>query len=76
MTERITITDRGVVTIPAALRRAFGLQAGTELIAEQTPEGILLRPSVSVPIEIYTEERIEEFASDEAALDELLPGDQ
>ena len=73
MSERTTINDRGVITIPAAIRRAFGLKAGEELIVDQTPEGILLRPSVNVPIEIYTEERITEFASDEQAIDELLP---
>jgi AbrB family looped-hinge helix DNA binding protein len=73
MKERVTINDRGVVTIPAALRRAFGLKAGEELIAEDTPEGILLRPAVSVPIEIYPEERIAEFASDEVEIEKLLP---
>lgn len=73
MKERVTINDRGVVTIPAALRRAFGLEAGEELIAEDTPEGILLRPAVSVPIELYSEERIAEFASDEAEIEKLLP---
>ncbi len=73
MRARITINDRGVVTIPAALRRAFGLEAGEELIAEETPDGILLRPAVSVPIEVYTEERIAEFASDEAGIEKLLP---
>ena len=73
MKERVTINNRGVVTIPAALRRAFGLKAGVELIVEGTPEGILLRPAVSVPIESYSEERIAEFASDEAAIEKLLP---
>jgi AbrB family looped-hinge helix DNA binding protein len=72
MKERVTINDRGVVTIPAALRRAFGLKAGEELIAEDTPEGILLRPAVSVPIEIYTEERIAEFMRDDVAIEDLL----
>lgn len=73
MKERVTITERGVITIPAALRRAFGLMAGMELIAEDTPEGILLRPAVSVPLEIYTEERIAEFVSDEDEIAKLLP---
>lgn len=72
MSERITINDRGVVTIPAGLRRAFGLKAGEVLIAEETPEGILLRPAVSVPIEVYSEERIAEFARDEEAVEKLL----
>ena len=73
MQERVTMNDRGVITIPAGLRRAFDLKAGEELIAEGTPEGILLRPSVSVPIEIYSEERIAEFASDEEELAKLYP---
>ncbi|MCR9247729.1 MAG: AbrB/MazE/SpoVT family DNA-binding domain-containing protein [bacterium] len=73
MPNRTTINERGVVTIPAALRRAFGLEAGAELFIEQTAEGILLRPSISVPIEFYTEERIAEFASDEQAIENLLP---
>jgi len=73
MRSRVVINGRGVITIPASLRRAFGLTAGEELIAEQTPEGILLRPAVSVPIEIYTEERIAEFRSDEGEIEKLLP---
>jgi len=73
MAARVTINDRGVITIPAALRRDLGLEAGEELIVEQTSEGILLRPSVSVPIEIYSEERIAEFASDEEEIEKLLP---
>lgn len=73
MQAKVTISSRGVVTIPAALREAFDLGPGEELIAEKTPEGILLRPSVSVPIELYTEERIAEFASDEAELAKLYP---
>ncbi len=72
MSETITIGRRGAITIPAKLRRAFGIQQNDQLIAEETPEGILLRPSVSVPVEIYTEERIAEFASDEPALRKRL----
>ncbi len=71
--KRVTINERGVVTIPAALRRTFGLKANDELIIEGTEAGILLRPAVSVPIEIYTEARIAEFARDEEAIGEHLP---
>lgn len=74
MQVRVTITERGVITIPAALRKAFGLGPGEELIAEATPEGILLRPSIHVPLEVYTEERIAEFESDEEEIEKLLPG--
>ncbi len=73
MREKVTINDRGVITIPVRLREAFGLKPDDELIAESVVEGILLRPSISVPVEMYTEGRIAEFASDEEALGKLLP---
>ena len=50
------------------MREAAGLRPQDNLIAETTPEGILLRPAVTVPIEIYTDERIAEFDEAEADL--------
>lgn len=73
MSERVTISKRGVITIPASLRQAFGLKANDDLIAEGTEQGILLRPAVSVPIELYSEGRIREFTSDEEAIGPHLP---
>jgi AbrB family looped-hinge helix DNA binding protein len=55
MKATLTLTSRGVVTLPAKLRRALGLKADDQLIAETTPEGLLLRrPPVTLPIEIYS----------------------
>ena len=68
----LTVTSRGVVTLPAKLRRALGLKADSQLIAETTPEGLLLRPAVTLPIEIYTEKRVREFDEAEADLDQFL----
>ncbi|HJP29645.1 MAG TPA: AbrB/MazE/SpoVT family DNA-binding domain-containing protein [Candidatus Latescibacteria bacterium] len=73
MQNKVTINERGVITIPAALRQVFDLKANDELIVEECQGGILLRPAVSVPIELYTEERIDEFASDEEAIGQYLP---
>ena len=47
--------------IPAALRRRFGIEEGSLVIAEDREEGILIRPAAAVPLEIYTPERREEF---------------
>jgi bifunctional DNA-binding transcriptional regulator/antitoxin component of YhaV-PrlF toxin-antitoxin module len=60
------------MTLPATLRRRYGLDQNDELIVEETPEGILLRPSVSMPIEFYSDERIAEFEEDEAAIGRAL----
>jgi len=72
MKATLTVTSRGVVSLPAKLRRATGIMADDRLIAETTPEGILLRPTVTLPVEIYTADRIREFASEEAALEKVL----
>jgi AbrB family looped-hinge helix DNA binding protein len=68
MKANITITSRGVITLPAKLRQALGLKAEDHLIAETTPEGLLLRPAVTLPVEIYTPERIREFDTAEQEL--------
>jgi AbrB family looped-hinge helix DNA binding protein len=68
----LTLTNRGVVTLPAKLRRALGLRADDQLIAETTPEGLLLRPAVTLPVEIYNEKRIREFDAAEAELAKIL----
>jgi len=55
------VGKRGTIVLPAALRRRFGLEEGSVLIAEEREEGILLRPATVVPLEIYTDERKAEF---------------
>lgn len=69
----VTITGRGVVTLPARLREALGLETDDQLIAETVPEGLLLRPAVTLPVEVYTPEREREFDSAEAELEAVLP---
>jgi len=68
----VTITSRGVITLPARLRRELGLRADDQLIAEVTPAGLLLRPAVTLPLEIYTPEREREFDESEAELSSVL----
>ena len=72
MKARLIVTSRGVVTLPAKLRQALGIRADDQLIAETTPEGLLLRPAVTLPVEIYTDQRIREFDDAEAELDKVL----
>jgi antitoxin PrlF len=72
MKATLTLSNRGVVTLPAKLRRALGLRPDDQLIAETTPEGLLLRPAVTLPIEIYSEKRIREFDEAEADLAKVL----
>lgn len=73
MQATLTINSRGVVTLPAKLRQAMGLKANDLLIAETTPQGLLLRPAVTLPLELYTPERVQEFDEAQAELAAVLP---
>lgn len=74
MKATVTLSSRGVVTLPAKLRQALGLRADDQLIAETTPEGLLLRPAVTLAVEVYTPQREREFDKAEAELATLLAG--
>jgi len=57
----IRIGTRGTIVIPANIRRNYRFEEGSLVIAETRPEGLLLRPVVALPVEIYTDERKAEF---------------
>ncbi len=60
------VGKRGTVVIPAELRRRFGIEEGTLVVAEATDEGILIRPAVAVPVEVYSPERKARFLLENA----------
>lgn len=55
------IGKRGTYVIPAELRRRYGLEEGTLVIAEGKEDGVLIRPAVALPVETYSPERKAEF---------------
>lgn len=68
MTTTIQINTRGTLTLPKPLRRALGLAKGGVVVAETSIDGIVLKPSVTFPIEIYSDERVAEFDKAETEL--------
>ena len=68
MTTTIQVNERGSMTLPKELRRALGMERGGAVMAETSAGGILLRPAVAYPIELYTPERVAEFDAADAAL--------
>jgi len=59
--EVIRVGKRGTVVIPAKVRRRFNLDEGALLVIEEREDGVLLRPAVAMPTEIYTPQRQAEF---------------
>ena len=50
-----TVSTKGQVILPKAIRQARRWEAGTRLTVENTPEGVLLRPEP-----MFAETRLEE----------------
>ena len=55
------VGKRGTIVLPAKLRRRFGIEEGSLIVAEEREEGVLIRPAVALPVEVYTPERRAEF---------------
>jgi AbrB family looped-hinge helix DNA binding protein len=55
------VGKRGSIVLPARLRRRFGIEEGSLVIAEEREDGILIRPAVALPIESYSAARKAEF---------------
>lgn len=64
----LSVSNRGLITLPAKFRQAAGIRPEDSLIAETTAEGILLRPAVTLPVEMYSAARVAEFDEAEAEL--------
>ena len=68
MTATIQISSRGTMTLPKPLRKALGVDKGGAVIADLKEDGVVLHPSVTFPIELYSDARITEFDTADAAL--------
>jgi len=45
----VTLSSKGQIVLPAAIRRRFGLSAGSQLILQETAEGVELTVAHPVP---------------------------
>ncbi len=59
VSETSKVGKRGTLVIPAKLRNRFGLKEGSLVIAQETSEGILLRPAIAMPTTVFTQDQIE-----------------
>lgn len=59
--ESAKVGKRGAIIVPARLRKRFGIEEGTLVLAEEREDGILIRPAIVMPVEKYSPERKAEF---------------
>ena len=61
MKENLIMSDKGQITLPAAMRKLLGLGKSSVLTAEQVGGRIVLTPAVVLETELYTDEQIAEW---------------
>ncbi len=61
MNRIISIDEQGAIALPQDLIKKYGLEAGGQIVVEESEAGLILRPGAKFPIEIYSDERVEEF---------------
>ena len=59
--DAVKVGKRGAVIVPAKLRKRYGIEEGSIVIAEAVEDGVLLRPAIVLPVERYSPERKAEF---------------
>ena len=61
MQESLVVSSRGQITLPAVLRKRFGIKRGDVLILEDRGNEIVLKPGVVLEVEYFSDEQIAEW---------------
>jgi bifunctional DNA-binding transcriptional regulator/antitoxin component of YhaV-PrlF toxin-antitoxin module len=61
MERLISINEQGNLTLPKELRAKYGLDKGGQVVIEEHAGGLLIRACATFPIEIYSDQRVEDF---------------
>ena len=61
MNRIISINEQGAIALPQDWIEKYGLEAGGQIVVEESEAGLILRPNTTFPVEIYSDERVAEF---------------
>ena len=61
MANTLLVSERGQITLPAAIRKRMGLKRGGALILEERNSELILKPAAVMEIEIYHDDQITEW---------------
>lgn len=69
MQQTVLISNRGQITLPAGIRKRFGLQCGGAVILEEHDNALVIKPAAVLEIEMYADSQIARWEAEDS-LDE------
>ena len=69
MSETLIVSSRGQITLPAALRKRFGIKSGDVMILEDRGNEVVLKPGVVLEIQHYSDEQIAQWDTEDKLSD-------
>ena len=65
--ELVKLGKKGQLSIPRAVLKRVGIEMNVSMLVDTTADGaIILRPAAVYPIEMYSDERVQEFLAADA----------
>jgi len=61
MPEILFVSRRGQITLPASIRKKYGIRGGSALVLVEGNNELLLKPAVTMESEIYSDRQIAEW---------------
>ncbi len=61
MRETLIVSNRGQITLPAAIRKRIGIKEGGAVIIEDRGNELVLKPAAVFEVEMYSDRQIEEW---------------
>jgi antitoxin PrlF len=65
MTETLVVSSRGQITLPAELRKRFGIKSGDVMILEDRGNEVVLKPGVVLEVQHYSDEQIAQWDTED-----------
>ena len=58
MRQTLIVSNRGQLTLPASLRKRFGIKDGGAVILEERDNELVLKPAMVLEVEMYTDAQL------------------
>lgn len=61
MRETLIVSNRGQITLPAAIRKRIGIKEGSAVIIEDRGNELVLKPAAVFEVEMYSDRQVAEW---------------